>query len=53
VQLSTRVLIMHHGEKLYEGSPAGLVRDARVVDVYLGAGAAERLRASLQPEGVP
>jgi branched-chain amino acid transport system ATP-binding protein len=44
---------MHHGEKLYEGSPAGLVRDARVVDVYLGAGAAERLRASLQPEGVP
>jgi branched-chain amino acid transport system ATP-binding protein len=52
VQLSTRVLIMHHGEKLYEGSPGGLVRDARVVDVYLGAGAAERLRASLQPEGV-
>jgi branched-chain amino acid transport system ATP-binding protein len=50
VQLSTRVLIMHHGEKLYEGSPEGLVRDAKVVDVYLGAGAAERLRAALHPE---
>jgi branched-chain amino acid transport system ATP-binding protein len=47
VQLSTRVLIMHHGEKLYEGSPDGLVRDEKVVDVYLGVGAASRLRSSL------
>jgi branched-chain amino acid transport system ATP-binding protein len=47
VQLSTRVLIMHHGEKLYEGSPGGLVRDEKVVVVYLGAGAASRLRSSL------
>ncbi len=47
VQLSTRVLIMHHGESLYEGSPDGLVRDEKVVDVYLGAGAAARLGASM------
>jgi len=45
VQLSDRVMILHHGEKIYEGSPAGLVRDATVVDVYLGAGASQRLAA--------
>ena len=47
VQLSTRVLIMHHGEKLYEGAPDGLLRDSKVIDVYLGAGAAQRLQASM------
>jgi branched-chain amino acid transport system ATP-binding protein len=43
VQLSTRVLIMHHGEKIYEGSADGLVRDRAVVEVYLGEGASQRL----------
>jgi branched-chain amino acid transport system ATP-binding protein len=50
VRLSTRVLIMHHGEKIYEGSAAGLVRDATVIDVYLGAGASARLRAAMEAE---
>jgi branched-chain amino acid transport system ATP-binding protein len=44
VALSDRVMIMHHGEKIYEGSPEGLVRDKTVVDVYLGAGTSERLK---------
>lgn len=48
VQLASRVLIMHHGEKIYEGSPAGLVRDATVVDVYLGVGASQRLQALIE-----
>ena len=43
VQLSTRVLIMHHGERIYEGSPQGLARDRTVIDVYLGEGASQRL----------
>ena len=43
VQLSTRVLIMHHGEKIYEGKPQGLIEDRNVVDVYLGEGASQRL----------
>ena len=51
VQLSTRVLIMHHGEKIYEGSPGGLVRDATVIDVYLGAGASQRLQALVPARG--
>ncbi|TDQ83854.1 amino acid/amide ABC transporter ATP-binding protein 1 (HAAT family) [Dongia mobilis] len=48
VQLSDRVLIMHHGEKIYEGSPQGLVHDRNVVDVYLGEGASQRLGALMQ-----
>ncbi len=43
VQLSTRVMILHHGEKIYEGSAAGMIRDRTVVDVYLGEGTSTRL----------
>jgi branched-chain amino acid transport system ATP-binding protein len=45
VQLSSRVLIMHHGERIYEGPPEGLARDRTVIDVYLGEGASLRLGA--------
>ena len=48
VGLSERVMILHHGEKIFEGPPGGLVEDAKVVDVYLGAGASERLKAHLK-----
>jgi branched-chain amino acid transport system ATP-binding protein len=48
VQLSQRVLIMHHGEKIYEGPPQGLVKDRTVIDVYLGEGASQRLSALLE-----
>ncbi len=44
VQLATRVLIMHHGETIYEGSAAGLVQDKTVIEVYLGEGASARLK---------
>jgi branched-chain amino acid transport system ATP-binding protein len=44
LQLSKRVVIMHHGEKIFEGEPAALLHDQRVVDVYLGEGTADRLR---------
>lgn len=53
VQLSDRVMILHHGEKIYEGSAAGLVRDRTVVDVYLGAGASERLASFLEQQEGP
>jgi branched-chain amino acid transport system ATP-binding protein len=48
VQLSERVMIMHHGEKIYEGPPQGLVQDRTVVDVYLGEGASQRLSALME-----
>lgn len=47
VGLSDRVIILHHGEKIFEGSPSGLIENSTVVDVYLGAGASKRLRAQL------
>jgi branched-chain amino acid transport system ATP-binding protein len=52
-RLSSRVMIMHHGEKLYEGAPEGLASDARVVDVYLGAGASSRLKAQFDGKAQP
>lgn len=36
VQLASRVMIMHHGEKIFEGPPEGLARDRTVMQVYLG-----------------
>ena len=48
VQLSSRVLIMHHGEGIYLGPPDGLVKDRLVVDVYLGEGASQRLSALMR-----
>ena len=48
VALSDRVMILHHGERIYEGPPAGLVADRTVVDVYLGEGASARLAALLR-----
>lgn len=34
--LSDRVLIMNHGKELFEGTPAEVVRNEDVVEVYLG-----------------
>lgn len=48
VQLSDRVMIMHHGENIYVGPPDGLVRDQTVIDVYLGEGASKRLAHMLE-----
>jgi len=34
--LANRMLVLHHGEKIVEGAPAEVLRDKRVVEVYLG-----------------
>ena len=44
LQLSKRVVIMHHGEKIYEGDSTDLLNDRKVVEVYLGEGTADRLQ---------
>jgi branched-chain amino acid transport system ATP-binding protein len=43
VQLSTRVIIMHHGESIFEGAPQALARDDTVKRVYLGESMSRRL----------
>ena len=43
VSLSDRVMIMHHGEKIYEGPAGGLAADETVVEVYLGKAASNHL----------
>jgi branched-chain amino acid transport system ATP-binding protein len=43
--LSSRMLVLHHGEKIAEGAPADVLRDERVVAVYLGTRRDERAGA--------
>ncbi len=42
--LSDRVLIMHHGSKLFEGLPEEVAKDPEVIRVYLGKKATDRLQ---------
>jgi len=44
MSLSHRVLVLHHGELISEGSPDQIVNDQRVVEAYLGSKFAERFR---------
>jgi len=41
--LADRLLILHHGQKISEGPPAQVLRDARVIEVYLGGQARGKL----------
>jgi branched-chain amino acid transport system ATP-binding protein len=34
--LCDRVTVLHHGEKIFEGTPKEVANDERVVKVYLG-----------------
>jgi branched-chain amino acid transport system ATP-binding protein len=38
VALADRVLVMHHGAELFLGTPQQMLKDRRVIEVYLGGG---------------
>jgi branched-chain amino acid transport system ATP-binding protein len=35
-ELSNRILVLHHGEKIMEGSPDRVMNDKQVIEAYLG-----------------
>jgi ABC-type branched-subunit amino acid transport system ATPase component len=34
--LAKRILVIHHGRQIAEGPPSTVLRDRRVIEVYLG-----------------
>ena len=48
LNVAERVLVIHHGEMLAEGSAKEIIEDERVIEAYLGSKFAERYGGSLR-----
>ena len=43
LDVATRILVMHHGQKIFEGDPKAFMTDKEVISIYLGEKTARKL----------